>query len=132
MIQDGKKFLHIDFGWCFGARPLIDADYMAIPTEMQNQLVKMNLWETFICTAVDAYGVLRRNSDLIIFLVCTAFNPILSRSTVEGWLHRSLRTPITVTQALEDFRALIISSSSRWDTWLKNRVHEVRRPLHNV
>jgi len=135
MVKNGKIFFHIDFGWCFGKHPPFDAETLAIPVALKEQLEKLlvpltttNLWNLFLDTCVDAFRVLRRQSGLLLTFTTAVFYKIQNPSTVQSWIHSVLNSHPSEEEAMAALRVQLKSVIGSWSTWLKNLSHEYKHP----
>jgi phosphatidylinositol kinase/protein kinase (PI-3 family) len=125
---DGTLF-HIDFGFIFGMSPSIDTAEFAITPELMRLLGTS--WTEFIDVCVQAFMLLRENSDLVISMVCRVFDsPCFlvgqdTQSLVVNYLRSSLFVGMGTEEVQNRMKQMIMNSPNKFKTKLKNTMHAI-------
>jgi len=95
-----RIFMHIDFGFILNEQPGFDAPIFSLPRGVKKNLSN-NEWNFFIKVCLDAFGVLHRNSGLILNAATAILEdlPMFSVAQIRKYLAGSLMVHLSETTA---------------------------------
>lgn len=126
LIQDDGTCFHIDFGFCLGSKASFDAERFAVTKDMQKLLG--DRWENFVDVCLSAFLVLKENQHEVIEYAKLIFNTHDPRN-VQQFLTKTLGRNgdelYDNDKALQKIKKRIEASPNSWQTWVKNKVHNL-------
>lgn len=132
MIQDDRFLLHIDFSYVLGRKPPVDGPPISISSEMEDTFRHLKIWNQFVSMCVDAFTVLREQTDALIRNTVTLFEKAghkeeEMRVFLEG--EGSFNRHATSNDAVHRLKRQIERSSGDMSNWFKEFTHEKVVPV---